>query len=1091
MLQERSNDPFFIVIGGMIVKRVLKRGVLHVVSAAVAILCVIGCVRPAFSEAPAIRVAEDGTLVYATDELGNRIPDFSHCGYSGANRDIPDLPVAIRVGPGESDDGPRIQAAIDRVGKLPPNEHGFRGAVLLMPGQFEVAGQLRISQSGIVIRGSGAGPNGTTIVATGTDRRPLIRICGTDEIQLDHEMRHQVVDDYVPVGATKLKLDSTAGLRVGDTVLVVRPSTAAWIKALKADTFPIVWKPGTRDIRWDRVVTAIDANSVTVDAPITTAIERQYGGAVVHRYEWPGRLSQVGVEDVRLESSYAGDHPHDEDHAWFGVVMENAQNAWVRRVELRHFAGGAVALWESTKWVTIDDCIAAAPISEIGGQRRRAFFTSGQLTLFLRCWSEDGQRDFAIGHCAAGPNAFVNCYAAQALGDSGPIESWASGVLYDNVRIDGAGLNLTNRWNAPPSAGWSAANCVLWQCRASTMDVSRPPTANNWAIGPWAHYSGDGTFDSPSDFVRPLSLYHSQLRERRGAAAAPIEIGMVEPIGATNPTVAAAREFAARSDRPARQLVETIRARIDQPPGREMQTERGEISERSVPSVDVGPQVSAQESSDRPPVSPIPDTRREFADSHTAVGRLAVQNGWLIADGNVITGGAVRQPFWQGTTRPDEAQAFAPAITRFVPGRVGTGFTDDLEIVASRMQANHIAVFDHHYGLWYDRRRDDHTMGRQADGDVVAPFFEQPFARSGQGRAWDGLSKYDLTKFNAWYWQRLRDFAQLCDERDLVLVHQHYFQHNVLEAGAHWADCPWRPANNVNDTGLPEPPPYVGDKRIFLAEQFYDVSDPRRRALHRGFIRQCLENFRDRRNVIHMTSAEYSGPLEFVQFWLDTIVEWQREQGVDTIIGLSAPKDVQDAILADPQRGPHVDVIDIRYWAYTAGDQLYAPSGGQHLAPRQHLRPTRQKPGGPAAIVKAIREYRTRYPDKAVTYYADMHCPSGRDGWAVLIGGGSIPNVTLPDQLARVAPHFHPVDGVVSGSGQWCLAGSEGDYLIYTERVDDSVTLTLPARGAAYRAHWIDRVTGGITASDNLVASGPVPLAAKTNVLWVEHIRGD
>jgi hypothetical protein len=197
------------------------------------------------------------------------------------------------------------------------------------------------------------------------------------------------------------------------------------------------------------------------------------------------------------------------------------------------------------------------------------------------------------------------------------------------------------------------------------------------------------------------------------------------------------------------------------------------------------------------------------------------------------------------------------------------------------------------------------------------------------------------------------------------------------------------------------------------------VTDPRRRALHRGYIRQCLDNFADCSNVLQMTSAEYSGPLEFTQFWLDTIIEWQHEHSRDVLVALSAPKDVQDAILTDPVRSPHVDVIDIRYWAYTADDQLYAPEGGKNLAPRQHLRQTRQKPGGPAAIVKAVREYRARYPDKAITYYADMHCPSGRDGWAVLFGGGSLPNVKLPDRLAKVIPSLMPTDGVISGDGQW------------------------------------------------------------------------
>jgi hypothetical protein len=58
----------------------------------------------------------------------------------------------------------------------------------------------------------------------------------------------------------------------------------------------------------------------------------------------------------------------------------------------------------------------------------------------------------------------------------------------------------------------------------------------------------------------------------------------------------------------------------------------------------------------------------------------------------------------------------------------------------------------------------------------------------------------------------------LADQKGLLLVNQHYFQHNIIEAGAHYADFPWRTANNINNTGFPEPPPYAGDKRIFMSE---------------------------------------------------------------------------------------------------------------------------------------------------------------------------------------------------------------------------------------------------------------------------------
>ncbi len=116
--------------------------------------------------------------------------------------------------------------------------------------------------------------------------------------------------------------------------------------------------------------------------------------------------------------------------------------------------------------------------------------------------------------------------------------------------------------------------------------------------------------------------------------------------------------------------------------------------------------------------------------------------------------------------------------------------TDDLNALTDTMKATHILSLEQNYGLWYERRRDDHERIRRMDGDVWAPFYELPFARSGKETAWDGLSKYDLTQYNYWYWNRLQQFATLADQKGLVLVNQHYFQHNIIEAGAHYADFP-------------------------------------------------------------------------------------------------------------------------------------------------------------------------------------------------------------------------------------------------------------------------------------------------------------
>jgi hypothetical protein len=309
------------------------------------------------------------------------------------------------------------------------------------------------------------------------------------------------------------------------------------------------------------------------------------------------------------------------------------------------------------------------------------------------------------------------------------------------------------------------------------------------------------------------------------------------------------------------------------------------------------------------------------------------------------------------------------------------------------MERENIIAIDHNYGLWYDRRRDDHERIRRINGNVQPPFYEQPFARSGIGTAFDGLSKYDLTKYNDWYWMRLKQFADEADKKGLVLLHQNYFQHNIIEAGAHWADSPWRPANNINDTGFPEPPPYAGDKRIFLAEQFYDISHPVRQKLHKAYIRKCLDNFKDNNSVIQLISEEYTGPLHFVQFWLDVIAEWEKETGKHPLIALSATKDVQDAILSDPERAKTVDIIDIRYWFYRDDGTLYAPEGGLNLAPRQHARLVKPGRASYESVYRAVKEYRDRYPGKAVTYYADGYLQYAQ---AVYDAGGSLP--ALPDK---------------------------------------------------------------------------------------------
>ncbi|MBL7742184.1 MAG: pectate lyase [Chitinophagaceae bacterium] len=974
---------------------------------AVAALFVNATAQKETRPAPPLVFAK-GRLVYTPDSMGNRIPDFSYCGYKASEQPIPAPEIRVVVPVLKGDATLRIQSALDYVASLPADADGFRGTVLLQKGTYEVNGQLQIKVSGVVLRGSGMNKNGTTIIGTGTQRSALIRIAGKNDIPKDLP-GIKVRDAYVPVNATKFDGGSSFSFKeISGRIIIRRPSTKEWIDALGTGIFgggisALGWKPGDRDLYFDRAITKIEGTTVFLDAPLTTSLDTNFGGATFYFYNGNERLINCGVENLRCISTYDISNIKDEDHRWNAIDIENAQDVWVRQIVFENFAGSAVNVLETSKRVTVEDCISLHPVSEIGGQRRYTFLTAGQQTLFQRCYAENGYHDFAVGYCAPGPNAFVQCESVQPYSFSGAVDSWASGVLFDVVSVDGNALRFGNRGQDANGAGWAAANSVFWNCTASKIDCYKPPYAQNWAFGSWAQFSGDGYWGESNNTITPRSLYYAQLSERLNKNVDQLaQILYVPTEASSSPSVETAMELTKQALTPRMQLKQWIT----------------EASKRN----------------------PIP-TAAGIAKTIDAIGvnstitpakapALAIRNGWIVRGEELLTGKRQGVQWWSGGLTPKDIREARSHITRFVPGRTGKGLTDDLNEVTNEMKQTNTVAIEHNYGLWYDRRRDDHERIRRMDGEVWPPFYELPFARSGKELAWDGLSKYDLTKYNAFYWGRLKQFSDLADQKGLLLVHQNYFQHNIIEAGAHYADFPWRTANNINNTGFTEPVNYAGDKRIFYAEQFYDISNPVRRELHRKYIRQCLNNFKDNNGVIQLIGEEFTGPVHFVKFWLDVIKEWEKETGKHPLIGLSVTKDVQDSVLSLPVYAAIIDLIDIRYWHYQADGTLYAPKGGQNLAPRQHARLLKPKKTSFEQVYRAVKEYRDKYPSKAVIYSGDSYPDFGM---AVFMAGGSLPVLpeSIDKELLKTAAAMKPV--IPGNKNEYVLSDGKNSIIYNSE----------------------------------------------------------
>ncbi len=487
----------------------------------------------------------DGKLVYAPDSLGNTIPDFSNAGYGGGGARLPIVPTREVVWGVEGDATAVIQAAIDRVSALPPDANGFRGAVLIKAGYYDLYSTLTISTGGIVLRGEGQDQLGTILIGRGETKginTVLLQVSGEPVIP-DSTTSRKIRDSYVPVGARTFSVDNAKEYKVGDTILVRRFGNQDWIHELGQDDAAgqYAWTPF--DISYDRVITAVAGNTVTVDAPLMCAIEARWGGGDIVRYTAAGRIENVGIENLRamsdfnqairtkgignLDRPYVGEEYYSDENHWSSFIgIDNAANCWVRDVTALHFTVSLAIVRGGAKWVTIQDCTNLEPVGMRAGSRRRAFALDGQLTLSQRCRSDRGRHSFVTdNNRSAGPNVFLECIATRSYGSSEPHGHWVTGALYDNVEGP-----LSARYWKDISIGWSGANVVFWNC-VGEFRIQQPPTAQNFTFGHMGvnaspintiyldQTKSEGYMESLDRHVTPRSLYLKQLEDRLGPGA--------------------------------------------------------------------------------------------------------------------------------------------------------------------------------------------------------------------------------------------------------------------------------------------------------------------------------------------------------------------------------------------------------------------------------------------------------------------------------------------------------------------------------------------------------------------------------------------
>ena len=261
------------------------------------------------------------------------------------------------------------------------------------------------------------------------------------------------------------------------------------------------------------------------------SIDRTYlsppGGQLV-KYSWPERISNAGLEGVRILAPPQGQALRDPKFQL--LKMDGVIDAWVKDVYFKDCVD-CVSVSHGAKRVTLEDVTIQHTGAVSGAPFPTDFNLSGTQVLAHRFKSLNARNVYTViaQGSVTGPIAVLNYESTEQKGVE-PHQRWAVGMLFDNIDVDGD-LSLMNRGYYGSGHGWTVGWSVAWNTTAFRYIVQRPPGTVNWSIGGKGEIHDQarpgrsspleprGEFESHGTKVSPSSLYLAQLCSRLGPQA--------------------------------------------------------------------------------------------------------------------------------------------------------------------------------------------------------------------------------------------------------------------------------------------------------------------------------------------------------------------------------------------------------------------------------------------------------------------------------------------------------------------------------------------------------------------------------------------
>lgn len=223
---------------------------------------------------------------------------------------------------------------------------------------------------------------------------------------------------------------------------------------------------------------------------------------------------------------------------------------------------------------------------------------------------------------------------------------------------------------------------------------------------------------------------------------------------------------------------------------------------------------------------------------------------------------------------------------------------------------------------------------------ISTRFDPVPFARSGPGRAKDGLPKFDLNQFSQAYFDRLRERIEK------AATHGIYTSIILFEAWAlkwatpdqqPWAFHPFNPENNIN--GITDQPLSREGKYAGNYVGIFSLNCPQILEAQKRFIRKVVDTVNDLDNVLYEICNEVPNTPEALE-WQDHICEYihtyERSKTKQHPVGITAEggDQINEQLLAtsadwiSPSNGPS---FEYRYNPPAATGQKVLFNDTDHL----------------------------------------------------------------------------------------------------------------------------------------------------------------